>query len=306
MTAWQTTLNTFILQAKAGGLKTSNYPKEFSDLRFRVSFGMGAPSRIPWVAFLAPEMNVSSGYYPVYLYYKDLNILILAYGVSETYKFAFSWPLEISSSKQTISAYLEKKVARYGDSFVFKAYKVDISGKKVGYKYLDSNTEASDIDIEADLTNIIEYYKKSLSVPFNPVTIESSSGLFYMEKQLEDFIVHNWESIDLGKKYNLIIEEGELMSQQYKTEIGPIDILARDKKTNDYVVIELKKDQTSDDTIGQLTRYMGWVKQKWGREVKGVIIAGNYDRRLDLAHTMVPGVEIFIYEVDFKLKKFIK
>lgn len=306
MAAWQTTLNTFILQAKAGGLKTSNYPKEFEELRLRVSFGMGAPSRIPWIAFLAPEMNVSSGYYPVYLYYKDLDILILAYGISETYTFAFTWPDEISGLRPKISTYLNKKVARYGDSFVFKAYKVDVSDKKVSYTNLDSNLNISEDDIESDLKNIIEYYKKAVQIPLNPATLETTQGLFYMEKQLEDFIIHNWENTDLGKKYNLIIEEGELLSQQYRTEIGPIDILARDKKTNDYVVIELKKDQTSDDTIGQLTRYMGWVKQKWGGDVKGVIIAGNYDRRLDLAQTVVPGVELFIYEVDFKLRKFIK
>jgi restriction system protein len=51
-----------------------------------------------------------------------------------------------------------------------------------------------------------------------------------MEKQLEDFIIHNWDNTELGKKYNLIIEDGELLSQQYRTDIGPIDILAKDKK----------------------------------------------------------------------------
>jgi restriction system protein len=62
-----------------------------------------------------------------------------------------------------------------------------------------------------------------------------------MEKQLEDFIVHNWDKTELGKKFSLIIEEGDPVSQQYKTDIGSIDILARDEKNNSYVVIELKK-----------------------------------------------------------------
>ena len=71
-----------------------------------------------------------------------------------------------------------------------------------------------------------------------------------MEKQLEDFIIHNWDKTELGERFNLIIEDGELISQQYRTEIGSIDILAKDKKSGSFVVIELKKSQTSDDTVG--------------------------------------------------------
>ena len=62
-----------------------------------------------------------------------------------------------------------------------------------------------------------------------------------MESQLEDFIIQNWNESEFGKKYDLIIEDGELQSQQYRTDIGPIDILAKDKVTDEYVVIELKR-----------------------------------------------------------------
>ena len=130
-------------------------------------------------------------------------------------------------------------------------------------------------------------------------------GLFYMEKQLEDFIIENWEKTEFGKKYDLIEEEGELISQQFKTDIGFIDILAKDKKTKNYVVIELKKNQTSDDTIGQLLRYMGWIKKnKKDDGVKGVIVAGQFDTKLDHAKSMIPNSEVFLYEVDFKLKEY--
>jgi RecB family endonuclease NucS len=52
-----------------------------------------------------------------------------------------------------------------------------------------------------------------------------------------------------------------MVSQQYQTAMGPIDILAQDKKSQQYVVIELKRDQTSDQTVGQLARYMGWLEE---------------------------------------------
>tara|TARA_B100001971_G_C18040548_1_gene457422 strand:+ start:359 stop:754 length:396 start_codon:yes stop_codon:yes gene_type:complete len=131
-----------------------------------------------------------------------------------------------------------------------------------------------------------------------------------MEKELENFIVKNWEETGFGKKYDLITENGELISQQYTTDIGSIDILAKDKVSGSYVVIELKKDQTSDATIGQLFRYMGWIKEnKKDKNVKGVIVAGKYDEKLGYALKAVmdkTAVEIFLYEVDFKLKEYSK
>jgi restriction system protein len=126
-----------------------------------------------------------------------------------------------------------------------------------------------------------------------------------MEKQLEDFIIHNWEKTELGKKYDLIIEDGEPVSQQYKTDIGSIDILATDKKTKNHVVIELKKNQTSDDTIGQLTRYMGWIMDKKGdKNVTGIVIAADYDNKLEYALKVLQNVQVFLYKVSFTLDEF--
>jgi 5-methylcytosine-specific restriction enzyme B len=91
-------------------LKTSSYPKEWDDLHLEVSFGMGTPAHVPWIAFLGPEMKVSWGFYPVYLYYKALNTLILAYGISETEEFSKTWPPEIMNSTTTITGFFNKDV----------------------------------------------------------------------------------------------------------------------------------------------------------------------------------------------------
>jgi hypothetical protein len=133
-------------------------------------------------------------------------------------------------------------------------------------------------------------------------------ALFYMESQLEDFLIENWDKTEPGKRYDLIEEDGELKSQQYKTGIGIIDILAQDKKSKQFVVIELKKNQTSDDTVGQLTRYMGWLEEHKtnGKETKGIIIAARYDNRLHYALRIVKNVEVYLYRVDFKLQEFAK
>lgn len=308
MDNFSNTLRSFLKQAQEGDLKTAHYPKEHQDFTMKVSFGQGVPARIPWISITGEGMTTSQGIYPVYLYYKDEGELILAYGISETQESTESWPAEVLNNTQTIESYFDKKVPRYGDSFVFKTYKVEVVGDDIKLTKKEDDEVVTDIDIEADLNTLLDYYRKTLSMPSNEQSASvRAQGLFYMEKQLEDFIIFNWEETQLGKRYDLIYEEGELKSQQYRTEIGPIDILAKDKETGDFVIIELKKDQTSDDTVGQLARYMGWVSEVLGgNQVKGVIIAGKYDKKLDYALKMVPNVEVFLYEVDFKLNKFEK
>lgn len=305
MESWKEILQKFILQAHEGDLKTASYPREFGDWKVKVSFGMGSAARVPWIGFTPAEMNIRRGIYPVYLYYKELETLVLAYGVSETEEFERTWPAEVISSAETIAAHFDQEVPRYGDSFVFKSYKIQRDGGDVSFVYSGEGKEASEKDIEADLATILEYYKGIFTPKTSQAYEELNQGLFYMEKQLEDFLVYNWDSTELGKRYDLIIEEGELKSQQFRTDIGPIDILAKDKKSGNFVVIELKKNQTSDDTIGQLARYMGWVREHLkDQDVRGVIIAGQYDRKLDYALKMVPNTEVFLYEVSFKLRDF--
>ncbi len=132
-------------------------------------------------------------------------------------------------------------------------------------------------------------------------------SLFYMESQLEDFLIENWDKTELGEKYELI-EEDDHFSQQYPTGIGRIDILVKDRETKQYVVIELKKGQTSDDTVGQLARYMGWLEEHKtnGKPTKGIIIAAQYDQRLYYALKQLKNVEVYLYKVDFKLEEFKK
>src|SRR5271157_4022324 len=133
MNEWIKLLKKFLLQAQAGDLKTSSYPKEWSDLRLRISFGMGMPARIPWIAFVVPEMEVSEGFYPGYLYYKELETLVLAYCVSETRESSKTWPAEIMNSTETITAYFNRDVSRYGNSFVFKSYKIEKDGENINF-----------------------------------------------------------------------------------------------------------------------------------------------------------------------------
>jgi len=281
-----------------GGQVIKTYPKEYMDLKMRVSFGKGGPARVTWISFLAPEMQTMEGFYPVYLFYKKAKKLILAYGLSETKEAKTSWPNEILNNEKKISDYLEDP-PRYGDSFIFKTYSPSIKDNKVSYVD-DNNKPISNETLNNDLTEIINYYKKTVSLEITKEDSPIGQGIFYMEKQLEDFIVDNWNETDLGKKYDLI-------DQQYRTDVGIIDILATDKKTKSHVVIELKKNQTNDEVLGQIKKYMGWIKvHKKDDNVIGIVVAKKFDKKFYYAMQMEKDVYPLEYEVNFKLKEFKK
>mgnify|MGYP003956201699 CR=1 FL=1 len=281
-----------------GGQVIKTYPKEYMDLKMRVSFGKGGPARVTWISFLAPEMQTMEGFYPVYLFYKKAKKLILAYGLSETKEAKTSWPNEILNNEKKISDYLEDP-PRYGDSFIFKTYSPSIKDNKVSYVD-DNNKPISNETLNNDLTEIINYYKKTVSLEITKEDSPIGQGIFYMEKQLEDFIVDNWNETDLGKKYDLI-------DQQYRTDVGIIDILATDKKTKSHVVIELKKNQTNDEVLGQIKKYMGWIKvHKKDENVIGIVVAKKFDKKFYYAMQMEKDVYPLEYEVNFKLKEFKK
>src|SRR3989344_3166715 len=136
-------------------------------------------------------------------------------------------------------------------------------------------------------------------------TVEDPS-IFALEKHLEEFLVQNWNSTELGKQYNIYEEEGELVGQQYPSDTGPIDILAISKDKKTILVIELKKGRASDVVIGQVQRYMGYVKEELaeeGQTVKGTIIAFEDDVKINRALAVAPNIEFYTYKINFKLER---
>lgn len=134
-------------------------------------------------------------------------------------------------------------------------------------------------------------------------TVEDPSA-FAMEKHLEDFLVQNWSQTELGRDYDIYQEDGERVGQQYATDTGPLDILAVSKDKSALLVVELKKGRASDVVVGQVLRYMGYVKEELaeeGQRVKGVIIALEDDQRIRRALSVVPDVTFYRYQVSFKL-----
>lgn len=140
-------LQRFIEQADAqNNLAVQGYPNSFCGLTVKVSFGVGNFAKIPWISFTGYGQTTSRGIYPVYLYYKSIGVLVLAYGVSETNEPPTPWSQ--SESKEKVKTYLKREFdhnpERYGESFIHSVYKLP--------------TELSDPKITSDLDNLIHEY----------------------------------------------------------------------------------------------------------------------------------------------------
>jgi endonuclease len=133
---------------------------------------------------------------------------------------------------------------------------------------------------------------------------EACDASFGLEFQLRDFIAQNISAIDVnGKRLRLYVDPTGRDGIEFPTAVGPIDILAVDD-SGAFFVFELKRARSPDRAIGQVTRYMGWVRQTIGkdREVNGIIVAKEISDSLRYAVCVVPKVSLFAYEVEFRLK----
>jgi restriction system protein len=139
----------------------------------------------------------------------------------------------------------------------------------------------------------------------NDPTVEDPS-VFALEKHLEDFLEHNWKHTELGQKYDIYEIDGERVGRQYMSDTGPIDILAISKDKKELLVVELKRGRVSDTVVGQIQRYMGYVKEELaeiGQTVHGVIIGFEDDVKIHRALSVAQNIDFYTYKIEFNLQK---
>lgn len=127
--------------------------------------------------------------------------------------------------------------------------------------------------------------------------------LFPIEANLRDFLIKNLKTIK-GLNLKLFVDEQGRDGKEYPTHVGPIDILATDEDGNFYV-FELKLSNGPDRALGQILRYMGWIRKNvaGSKFVKGIIVANKMDDKIKYAVSMVSDVSLYEYEMKFEVRK---
>jgi len=145
---------------------------------------------------------------------------------------------------------------------------------------------------------------ESKGEPDEILSVEASR--FGLERHLQEFIRDNWSSIDLGRDWMIYEEDGDPEAgYEFPCDVGRIDLLAHHRSEPRWLVIELKRHQTSDQTVGQVLRYMGWVRRHLAEsedDVRGLVIAHAADAAIQYALSATSDVDLQLYEVNFSLK----
>lgn len=139
---------------------------------------------------------------------------------------------------------------------------------------------------EQKTETIITSTENEEEVILTEATIEEhDTGFMPLEKYLEEYIMKNWDIVDFGEKLFIYRDEDGTPGQQYVTDVGIIDILAKDEQGN-FVVIELKRAESKYHVVGQVLNYMSWVEENLvskKEKVRGMIIVGRADNTLKYA-----------------------
>ena len=159
------------------------------------------------------------------------------------------------------------------------------------------------------VTGFLSYIAVMLTAKFPPNKFDFERQLAHWTWRtgfysLEEFIYQKWFEIDWGSSLEFY-KDNKHGARRFPAGAWTIDFLARDTGTNDLVIIQLKRGETSDSTVGQLLRYISWIKEKVAAEdqnVRGIIITKDVDAALEYAVRSLPYVAVKTYEVDFQLK----
>lgn len=125
---------------------------------------------------------------------------------------------------------------------------------------------------------------------------------FAYERDLQNFLAKNLALIEPGLR---LYEDEGINGLEFPVGGRFIDILAVDA-SNNYVVIELKVSKGYDRVIGQLLRYMAWIKLHHAepiQEVRGIIIAREISEDLLLACSSIKDIELLEYQMAVSLRK---
>jgi RecB family endonuclease NucS len=135
--------------------------------------------------------------------------------------------------------------------------------------------------------------KNEASAEDEALVDDAIEGKFGLESDLQEALRGNIGQLEAEMK---VIDGGK----EKTVASGRIDITAEDKQGNT-VVIELKAGTADHKAIGQLLSYMGDLMND-GKQVRGILIAGDFSPRAIAAARAVPGIVLRQYAFQFSFQ----
>ena len=108
----------------------------------------------------------------------------------------------------------------------------------------------------------------------------------------------------LSSSNSSLISSNEVLFQLIKSSL--FWIVIEISLASEFLILELKRDKTSDVAVAQTLRYMGYIKKELAtndEKVKGCIIGTQEDRNLINAISMVPDLDFYRYKINFSLER---
>lgn len=123
---------------------------------------------------------------------------------------------------------------------------------------------------------------------------------FAYEKDLQNYLVRNLNQLEPGLR---LYQSPDGDGVEFNAGGRRIDILAT-SEGGDFVVIELKVSRGYDKVLGQIQRYIAWIKRELAgdAQVRGIIVASDISDDLKLAASQARNISLCEYELHFTLK----
>ena len=226
------------------------------------------------------------------------------------------------STQNTSSSMIRRLEAAYGDldtAFLvdgLEAIASDLAFSGIDRKNNEPNL--SRLQIDGDIYNglasartHLNYYRRFLEdqsalrtqaikeiAPAALVSIDSDEPVevtLSLERDLNSALRQTITQLEPGMT---VIDGGK----ERNVPSGRIDILAQDA-TGCRVVIELKAVRAPRDAVAQVLAYMGDLAAEGGAEVRGLLIAPDFDPRAIAAARMVPSLRLMRFSFSFNFER---
>jgi hypothetical protein len=131
----------------------------------------------------------------------------------------------------------------------------------------------------------------------------TGSTEFLLERDLQRYLAENLECIEPGLR---LYEIDGIKGIEFEAGGGRrIDILAIDKDAA-LVVLELKVSKGYDRVVGQLLRYVNWIRlnvAESGQRVRGIIVCRTMSEDLRLACASIKDIDLYEYRLSVTASK---